>query len=398
MSRITVLATSSSRPRRLFYGLLMLAIAPLLFFACSSSDNNGGGGTTTNNPPAGGLTNQFGYVISAGGQIQAYRVDGNGNLTSVGGPIATGTFPHHVDVDPSGRFVYVSNHDSTFLSGWRINQQDASLIPMDPRPGSPVTGTDPTENQSHSSVMDTTGRFLYVIAGTGASTLRAYAIDTTAGNTLGLLTFIPGQSFPVGTHAHNITVSPNNLFVFVAVEGSGEVHAFSRDTTTGALTAAGIMTGLPAADGVRVDPASKFLYVCYSNAVEVFEIGGNGALTRILPISTFPTNDNGKGSGPHSIAIHPNGQTLYTANLFSNTVSVFRVDPTTGALTEIPPPASTGTEPNYVLVHPDGGFVYTADTVSDQVSRFTINPDGTLTLANIIPAGDGANGIGMTKF
>ncbi|NWF71418.1 MAG: beta-propeller fold lactonase family protein [Nitrospirae bacterium] len=396
MSRATVLTTSQLRQRRFYQGLFMLALAPMLFFtACSSSDDNGDG--NTNNAPS-GATNQFAYVIGAGGEIQAYRVDGNGNLTTVGTPIATGASPHHVDVDPSGRFVYVSNHDSPFLSGWRINQ-DASLTPMNPAPGSPVTGIDPTENESHSSALDKTGQYLYVVAGTGASTLRAYKIDSTPGITLGLLTFIAGQSFPVGTHAHNITVSPNNQFVYVAVEGSGEVHAFSRDTSTGALTPVGIVTGLPGAAAVGVDPAGKFLYACYINAVEVFEIANNGSLTRIQPTSTFPTNENGGGSGPHSLAIHPNGQSLYTANINSSTVSVFQVDPTTGALTEIQsPPVPTGTEPNYVLIHPDGGFLYTADAVSDQVSRFTINANATITPASTLPAGDGADGIGMTKF
>ena len=381
--------------------LMMVVIASILpMVRCSSGDD--GGSSSAPPPGGGGGTAQSAYVISGGvggGLIQPYRVDGSGNLTAVGAPIATGNNPHHVDVDPSGRFVYVSNHNSAFLSGWRINQ-DASLTPMNPAAGSPVTGGDPAENESHSSALDKTGTYLYVVAGTAASTLRAYTIDTTPGNTLGLLTFIPGQSFSVGTHAHNITVSPNNQFVYVAVEGSDEVHAFSRNTATGALTPAGVVGGLLNANAVVVDPASKFLYVCYTNAVEVFQIdSATGALTRILPQSAFPTNDAGMGSAPHSIAMHPNGKSLYTANLFSNTVSKFQVNSTTGALTEIQlPPSATGTEPNFVLIHPDLQLLYTADTASDQISRFPINADGTLGSATVIPAADGANGIGMTNF
>src|SRR5688500_19726517 len=56
---------------------------------------------------------------------------------------------------------------------------------------------------------------------------RSYTVDQTTG----LLTFISGQSFPVGTHAHNVVVSPNNQFVYVASEVSGDVHAFSRNTS-----------------------------------------------------------------------------------------------------------------------------------------------------------------------
>ena len=406
MSRATVSTTSQSLLATFRRNGWLLAFAPLvLFAACSGDDDNGGGGGTSSNPPPSTpppAAAQNAYVISGIGEIQAYRVDNDGNLTAVGTPIATGTNPHHVAVDAQGRYVYVSNHESPFLSGWRINQ-DASLAPMNPAPGSPVTGTDPTENQSHSSALDQTGQFLYVVAGpeSGApSTLRAYRVDQTPGNNLGLLTFITGQSFPVGIHAHNITVSPNNQFVYVASEGSDEVFAFSRNTSTGELTPQGTITGLDGASAVVVDNQNRFVYVSYLNAVEVLSIGQNGALTRITPVSTFPTNLTGTGSGPHSMAIHPNGQTLYTANINSNTVTVFRVDPGTGVLTpaQTPSPA-TGLEPNYVIVHPNGRFLYTADTTADQISRFAINADGTLvTPATAIPAGNGANGIGTTKF
>jgi len=400
MSRAIVPTTSLRQPRP-GRRLWMLAVVPLLLVAaCSSGDDNGGTPTQTNNPsnppsqpPAADAQNAY-AIASAGSTIQAYRVDGSGVFTPVGLPVATGTFPHHVNVDPRGRFVYVSNHESPFLSGWRI-AQDASLVPIDPAPGSPVTGTDPSENESHSSVLDQNGQFLYVVSGTGASTLRAYVVDQTTG----ALTFIPGQSFPVGTHAHNVTLSPNNQFLYVASDGSGEVYAFRRDTSTGALTPVGTVTGLPVAESVRVDPQSRFLFVGYASggggAVEVLAIGPTGAVTRITPTSTFLTNQ----SGPHALALHPNGQTLYVANINSNTITVFRVDPNTGALAQIQTPQpTTGDDPNYIVLHPNGRMLFTADAASDQISRFTVNPDGTLVPAGAIPAGDGANGLNTTRF
>lgn len=386
--------------------LMMVVIASILPMVRCGGDN--GGGSSSAPPPGpggGGGAAQFAYVVSAvDSDIRAYNLDGAGNLSAIGTPMATGVVPHHVNVDPQGQFVYVSNHNSTFVSGYRINQ-DGTLTPLDPRPGSPVagspvTGSDPSENQPHSSVMDQSRQFLYVVYGHNApSTLRAYSIDASTG----ALTFISGQSFPVGNHAHNITISPNNQFLYVASEGSGDVHAFSRNTTTGALTSVGAVAGMVGASAVTVDPQNNFLYASYNNAVEVFDIGTNGALTRILPTSTFSTNSNGNGSGPHSIAMHPNGRSLYTANINPpHTVTVFRVDSNTGVLTEViqSPLPATGADPNYVVIHPNGQFLYTADNVSDRVSRFTINADGTLVTPAIaaITAVDGANGIGTTKF
>jgi 6-phosphogluconolactonase len=411
MSRATVLTTSQLRQGRFLYKLGILAIAPMLLFAaCSSGDDGGGGGTTTNNPPPGSTATQSGFVIDSGtSEIRAFSVDGtNGNLTQVGSAPNTGNFPHDVDVDRQGRYVYVSNHDSSFVSGYRINQ-DGSLAPINPAPGSPVTnltGSDSTENRPHSSVMDNDGQFLYVVAGhpdtEPVSTLRAYQIQTAAGPTQGTLTPMANQSFTVGVHGHRVRLSPNGQFLYVASEDSGEVYAFSRNASNGTLTPSSTpkVTGLPGATDVAIDPQNnKFLFASYTNAVEVMSIGADGSPTRILPVSAFSTNNNGQGSGPHSIAINPNGQSLYTANINASRLSVFKVDPS-GVLTEVTPNPVTGADPNYVYIHPNGKVLYSTDTVADQISMFTINADGTLTAGTPIPTavvGDGPNGIGTTK-
>lgn len=389
-------ALTTRRLKRSLLGTLsILAIVPVLYFAgCGGDEDNGGGAPPPGGGGGGGTSNaeQFAYVINAGdSEIRAYRINADGNLDPLINTLASGLVPHHVNVDPQGKFVYVSNHDSNFVSGYRLNA-DGSMVPITALPGSPVTGSDPSEVQPHSSALDQTRQFLYVVFGhTGTSTLRAYSVNQTTGE----LTFIAGQSFPVGSHAHNIAISPNNQFVYVASEGSGDVHAFSRDITTGALTSVGSIGSLSGASAVAVDNASRFAYVSYFNAVEVFSIGQNGALTRITPTSAFPT-----GNGPHAITMHPNGQFLYAANINSSTVNVFRVDNNTGALTEIQTPApATGTDPNFVIVHPNGRWLYTADNVADVVSRFIINADGTLqTPPTTSSTGNGSNGIGTTKF
>jgi 6-phosphogluconolactonase len=404
---VTLPFTIRTLRRSLIGAVSILAIVPLLYFAaCSSGDDGGGAPPPSNNPPPGGSTsnNQFGYVIDAAvSEVRALTVDGTtGALAVVAGssPIPTGGFPHDVQVDRAGRFVYVSNHDSSFVSGFRVNQ-DGSLSPINNTAGSPVTnptGADPTDDRPHSSVMDKDGQYLYVVAGVGPaiSTLKGYRIEST-----GTLTPLAGQSFPVGLHGHRVRMSPNGQFVYVAAEDSGEVYAFNRDTSNGNLAASSTpkVTGLTGVTDVAVDPQNKFAFAAYENAVEVMSIGADGSLTRISPVSAFSTNNNGQGSGPHSIAIHPNGQSLYTANINANTLSVFKVDPNTGILTEITPNPQTGTDPNYVYIHPNGQLLYTADTVSDQISKFTINGDGSLAASDkfgVGIVGDGANALTTT--
>lgn len=393
--------TTRTLRRSLIGSLSIFAIVPLLYFAaCSSSDDSSAPPPTTSNPPgtAGNTATQFGYVIDAvGTQIRSFTVDGtSGNLSPVGTPLFTGSFPHHVDVDTQGRYLYVSNHgfgDTPFLSGYRINA-DGSLVAMNNTTGSYVTSDPATEGNPHSSVMDANGQFLYVVAGLTASTLRAYTIDTSTG----LPTLIPGQSFAVGQHAHNITMSPNGQFVFVGggpEGGAGEVHSFLRNGD-GTLTPKSTITGLIEATAVAVNPQSTILYAASVNQINVYSIASDGTIAPIAAPSTFETFQ----SVPHSIALEPTGQFLYAANLNSQSITVFQVDTSTGRLTNIQQ-QTTGISPNFLFVHPNGKIVYTCDTDSDQVSLFNIGSDGKLSSAGPpIPqatVGDGPNGIGMTK-
>jgi len=375
------------------HGFLNLMLI-LLSAACSSGGDDGGG-STTNNPPAGGAGgNQFAYVVNfATNNVQAFTSDGNGNFTMVGQPITTGVNPHNVNVDKAGRFVYISNVGSNFVSGFKINSADGSLTPINAAPGSPVTdASDPTNNSPYWSVFDTTGQFLYVIAG-GTPTLKSYSIDSTSG----VLTQI-GATGPLGqcSTGHSVTISPNNKFLYVGCRFNGVVYSFSRNTQTGALTNLGatnvIQNGAPGVSfSVVVDPTSSFLFVGVTDGVTVFNIDPNSG--NISGQKLFVA-----GNTPHSVALDGNGH-LYTANLNDSTVSAFSISG--GTLTQLAgSPFATGGEPNTVAVHPDGMVLFTADQTTNTVTRFTLNADGTLTRngnAATFPANSGTNNMALTN-
>jgi len=375
------------------HGFLNLMLI-LLSAACSSGGDDGGG-STTNNPPAGGAGgNQFAYVVNfAANNMQAFTSDGNGNFTMVGQPITTGVNPHNVNVDKAGRFVYISNVGSNFVSGFKINSADGSLTPINAAPGSPVTdASDPTNNSPYWSVFDTTGQFLYVIAG-GTPILKSYSIDSTSG----VLTQI-GSTGPLGqcSTGHSVTISPNNKFLYVGCRFNGVVYSFSRNTQTGALTNLGatnvIQNGAPGVSfSVVVDPTSSFLFVGVTDGVTVFNIDPNSG--NISGQKLFVA-----GNTPHSVALDGNGH-LYTANLNDSTVSAFSISG--GTLTQLAgSPFATGGEPNTVAVHPDGMVLFTADQTTNTVTRFTLNADGTLTRngnAATFPANSGTNNMALTN-
>lgn len=390
--RSAALTPISHRSRRFF---LLLPI--VLFLGCSSGDD--GGGTPANPPATSG--NQFAYVVNYfGDNVQAFTSDGNGNLTTVGNPITVGSHPHNVNVDKAGRFVYISNHDSNFVSGYTINSSDGSLIPINPAAGSPVTdSTDPTNNNPHWSAFDQTGQFLYVIAGVppALSTLKSYSIN----GTTGVLTQI-GTTGPLAqcAHGHNVIVTSNNNFVYAACEDSAVIYSFRRDTNTGQLTNLGATVVIgqngtpPTAPSAVADPTSSFLFVGATNSVTVFNINpSNGTIAPIQGQSNF-----GSGNSPHNLTLDSNGH-LYTANLHDSNISAFSIN--AGVLTPLAgSPFATGGTPNQVVVHPNGLVLFTADQTTSTVTRFIVNGNGTLTpngQAATFPAGSGTNGMGLTN-
>jgi 6-phosphogluconolactonase (cycloisomerase 2 family) len=132
-------------------------------------------------------------------------------------------------------------------------------------------------------------KFAYVVnqcgnvSCTGSGNVSAYTIDSTTGT----LTAITGSPFAAGMGPHSVAVDPSGKFAYVANEcisinscSSGNVSAYTFDSTTGALTA---VTGSPFAAGtvpvsVAVDGnlanGYRQIYIC--SARHACESSGNG--------------------------------------------------------------------------------------------------------------------------
>ena len=83
------------------------------------------------------------------------------------------------------------------------------------------------------------------------------------------------------------------------------------------------------------------------------------------------------------------------ANLNSDNVTTFSIDPTTGALAQVGTAVLAGDGPRSVTVDPSGRFAYVANLNSDNVTTFSINPtSGALAeLGTAVLAGDGPTSI-----
>ncbi|MCK7466825.1 MAG: lactonase family protein [Desulfosudis oleivorans] len=98
------------------------------------------------------------------------------------------------------------------------------------------------------------------------------------------------------------------------------------------------------------------------------------------------------GTNPASVTIIPStaalsGKFAYVANRSSNTISVYAIDQTTGALTA-GTAVATGTNPDSVTIDPSGRFAYAANYNSNTISVYTIDQiTGDLIAGTAVAAG-----------
>jgi 6-phosphogluconolactonase len=286
-------------------------------------------------------TGKFVYVVNTGdNNVSGYTINAaNGALTPIpGSPFAAAVGPSFVALDPTGKFAYVANSGSTAngrgpVSGYTINATNGALTPI---PGSPfVAGGFPD-----SLAVDPTGKFVYVSnSGTAENEflggVSGYSINASSG----ALTAIPGSPFAAGTVPTFAAVDPTGRFAYVVNSGAAgnlvpDVSGYTINATSGALTP---IPGSPFATesfplSMAVHPTGKFAYVV-NNAS--FSVSGytitatNGALTPI-PGSPFAA-----GVSPIFVAVDPAGKFAYVTDIGTNAVLGYTINATSGALTPI---------------------------------------------------------------
>jgi 6-phosphogluconolactonase (cycloisomerase 2 family) len=327
-------------------------------------------------------TPKFAYVGNPAGAITAYTISATDGALTVGASAAIGGSVSSIAVDPSARFAYVANQSANNISIFNIDSASGNLTT--------TVGPEPTGGTSPQSVIvDPSGRFAYVVNADSSGTVSAYTI----GATNGALTRIdadptsPGiQNFAAGAYPRSAAVDPAGRFLYAANSSSNTVSVYAIDASTGTLTAAGpaVTTGASSApSSITVDPTGRFAYVAngLSNTVSVFRIDpASGALTAM----GSPVASGGNGAG--FITVDPSGRFVYVTHPItwsdgagnviaaaSNDVSVFTIDPASGALMAVGSPVATGAGPYSMAVELSGRFTYVASNGSSNVSMYRIN-------------------------
>ncbi|HZQ17110.1 MAG TPA: beta-propeller fold lactonase family protein [Terriglobales bacterium] len=235
------------------------------------------------------------------------------------------------------------------------------------------------------------GNHLFV-ANDGSHDLNSYVINRSSGN----LTNAPGSPVPLTGPGLRVVVQPSGQFVYATSNNSsevGEISAFAVQSNGSLKPVPGSPFAEPSATvgALAIHPSGKYLYAGVDGAgnvgaIAVYEINQtNGALTPVgspFPVPTYPGCSSFCYPQPDDLQADPTGNYLYAAQGPQDAVAAFKIDQTTGTLTNLPGSPypertfntdSTPEDPIRLGINPNGKFLYTADDEGDTLSVWTLN-------------------------
>ncbi|MBI2814152.1 MAG: lactonase family protein [Opitutae bacterium] len=235
-------------------------------------------------------------------------------------------------------------------------------------------------------VADATGKMLVTVSYSGGQ-VAAFPLgpDGRLGKRTAFITHAgplgPNKTRQEGPHPHSATLAQDNRFVFVADLGLDRVFSYRLDPGSANLT-----PNEPAF--VAMTPGSGPRHTKFSNNGKFFYILGeidgsltvcahdstSGVLTPLQHTTTLPkgfkVTDSDRAA---EVRVRPDGKFVYASNRGHDSIAVFAVQPDgTLKLVEVTP--SGGKHPRNFNLTADGGWLVCANMDSDNLVSFKVDP------------------------
>ena len=312
----------------------------------------------------------------------------SGELRQVGS-VDAGANPSFLTIHPNGRVLYAVNELEKYkerasgaVSAFAIAKDTGALTRLNEQPsegGAPCYLS--VDRSAHVLlVANYVGGSvaLLPIQTNGALAPAAHVVKHTGKG--------PNAARQDAPHAHCILADPSNRFVLAADLGLDRVFVYRLDVEGKSLrhVEGGDAVMRPGAGPrhIAFHPALPLVFVANELDSTVATLrfdAGRGALSPVATYSTVPAGFTGTNY-PADIHVALNGRTLYVSNRGHNSIAVFSVAESTGALVLEQVVSTQGDWPRNFSLDPTGRWLLVANQRSDSVVVFGCDPDnGTLT-------------------
>ena len=271
-----------------------------------------------------------------GGEVSSFSFDKkNGVLTPINKQLTGGDSPCYVDVDHTGKWIFVANYSNGTLSVLPVNTDGTigkatTTIKYD---GSGINKQRQEKSHVHCTYISKDNKWLFV-SDLGTDKVMVYAFDANTG----VLTPAskPFIKIKDGGGPRHITFHPNNKFAYLVEEMGGAVDAFNyKDGSFDSLQHIASVepndTGFIGSADIHISPDGKFLYTSNRggfNTIAIYSINQeNGTLQ-------LAGHQPSGGKIPRGFSIDPSGKFLLAANQSSNDIVIFKRNTETGMLTD----------------------------------------------------------------
>ena len=274
--------------------------------------------------------------VPGGGKVSSFTFNkADGKLSPINTQSSGGDNPCYVQVDNTGKWIFVGNYSSGTLSTYALNK-DGSL-------GAPITishtGTGPNKQRQegphvHCTVISPDNKWLFV-PDLGIDKVMIYGFDSKNGK----LANDPSTGFAAaepGAGPRHITFAPNKKYAYLIHELNGQVAAYKYKNGTLDLIQRIPSTdtakkGFAGSADIHVSPDGKFLYASNRGSFNDPAWYSINSSSGMLTLGGFQST---LGRTPRNFNIDPTGNYLLAANQGSNEIVVFKLDKSTGALTD----------------------------------------------------------------
>ena len=236
------------------------------------------------------------------GEISIYRIVDGICTSEMTEHKKTEHTAHCIELDPSGRFVFVPHTSPNKVYQFRFNAQDGTLTPNDPPF---VEGPDKNHRYHeprhyvHHPVLD----MAYTSSEFGGG-ITAWKFDPVTGTLKRLKTLSTLRPQSVGKfYAADIWMTPNGRFAYVSNRDQtprepgdpkqDSLAGFSLDSKTGEMTAVGSFPAPNEPYAFCIDRSGRFVYSAGTSTSTLFAYRIDQQTGRLTHFATYPT---GKGT------------------------------------------------------------------------------------------------------